>query len=383
MRRVAASVAYFLTIFSALLCVVPAVAQSVPKQLQETGPDAAIKERKNSWTLGVAGGLIDGTYMRFADELAKVLDDGDNLRIIPMVTRGAAANLEDLLYLKGVDAAFTQSDVFEFFRTQRQTPNLERRVHYIARFPLAEVHIVARQEIKTIEDLRGKKVSFGPAGTAASLTGSIIFQKLGIEVDQVLMDLSTSMQKLRAGEFAAMVRVIGKPVDALVKIPPNSGLHLLAIPYTKALQEVYTPSEFTSQEYPTLVAEGQSVDTIAVPSVLAVYNWPQNTDRFRRVQRLVEVLFAKWGSFQQPPFHPKWREINLAATVPGWNRFVVSERMLQQVSAAGGDQAARLQRDFETFLASPDRRALTGKRADRDALFREFLTWRERQGVTR
>ena len=34
--------------------------------------------------MGIAGELIDGTYMRFADELAKVLDDGDNLRILPM-----------------------------------------------------------------------------------------------------------------------------------------------------------------------------------------------------------------------------------------------------------------------------------------------------------
>src|ERR1700757_4041530 len=78
----------------------PAKAQTVPKALQEGGTDAAIKQRKNAWTVGVAGGLIDGTYMRFADELAKVLDDGDNLRILPMVSYGAASNLDDLLYLR-------------------------------------------------------------------------------------------------------------------------------------------------------------------------------------------------------------------------------------------------------------------------------------------
>ena len=54
-------------------------------RLQEGGSDAAIKQRKNAWTVGIAGGLIDGTYMRFADELGKVLDDGDNLRVLPMV----------------------------------------------------------------------------------------------------------------------------------------------------------------------------------------------------------------------------------------------------------------------------------------------------------
>jgi hypothetical protein len=83
-------------------------AQAIPKSIQQGGSEWVIKERKNAWTVGIAGGLIDGTYMRFADELAKVLDDGDNLRILPMVSYGAASNLDDLLYLRGVDLAVTQ-----------------------------------------------------------------------------------------------------------------------------------------------------------------------------------------------------------------------------------------------------------------------------------
>ena len=59
-------------------------AQAIPKSIQQGGSEWVIRERKNAWTVGIAGGLIDGTYMRFADELAKVLDDGDNLRILPI-----------------------------------------------------------------------------------------------------------------------------------------------------------------------------------------------------------------------------------------------------------------------------------------------------------
>ena len=70
-----------------------AIAQAIPKALSEGGSDFAIKQRKNAWTVGVVGGIIDGTYMRFADELGKVLDDGDNLRILPTVSYGAASNL--------------------------------------------------------------------------------------------------------------------------------------------------------------------------------------------------------------------------------------------------------------------------------------------------
>src|SRR3954452_13313682 len=299
-------------------------AQVIPKSLQEGGSEYAIRERKNAWTVGIAGGLIDGTYMRFADELAKVLDDGDNLRILPMVSYGAASNLDDLLYLRGVDLAVTQSDVFEYFRTERKTSNLQNRVHYMLRLPIAELHILAKTDIRSIEDLRGKRVNFGPAGSGSSLTGTIVFQRLGVQVEQVLIDQQSALQKLQSGEVAALVRVVGKPVDFFARIPSTSGLHLVPIPFTKTFADYYTVGEFENKDYPSLVAEGQKVDTIAVPAVLAVFNWPGGSDRYRRIERFAERLFAQWDQFLVPPRHPKWRDVNLSATVPGWTRHTIA-----------------------------------------------------------
>jgi uncharacterized protein len=360
----------------------PASAQAIPKSLQEGGTETAIKNRKNLWTVGVAGGLIDGTYMRFADELGKVLDDGDNLRILPIVSYGAASNLEDLIYLRGVDVAVTQSDVFEYFRTERKTPNLDRRVHFITRLPVSEVQILARTDIKSLEDLRGKKVNFGPAGSGSSLTGTIIFQRLGIQVETVNIDQQSAMQKLRAGEVSALVRVIGKPVGFFANVPANSGLHLLPVPFTKQFADYYTLGELTSKDYPTLIPDGQRVDTIAVPTVLAVFNWPKGSDRYRRVERFTERLFANWDKFLQPSRHPKWKEVNLAATVPGWTRFGFAEETLQKYQAKEPN-SAELNRDFQAFLDRPGGRASPANQTDRDALFREFMQWRDQQAARR
>src|SRR3979490_543435 len=126
-----------------------ASAQAIPKSIQQGGSEWIIRERKNAWTVGIAGGLIDGTYMRFADELAKILDDGDNLRILPMVSYGAASNLDDLLYLKGVDLAVTQSDVFEYFRTERKTPNLQSRAHDIPPVTSRQLQVLAKTDVAT------------------------------------------------------------------------------------------------------------------------------------------------------------------------------------------------------------------------------------------
>src|SRR6266849_6057864 len=213
----------------------PVQAQVIPKSLEQGGPDAELRARKNQWTLGVAGGLLSGSNMTFADELAQVLDDGEDLRILPIVTYGAASNLDDLLYLRGVDVAITQSDVFEYFRTQRKTANLEGRIHYIMRLPISELHLLAKTDIKSIEDLRGKKVNFGPAGSASSLTGSIVFQRYGVKVQPTLYDNAVALQKLAAGEIAALIRVSGKPVDFFAKIPAGAGLHFVPLPFSKTV----------------------------------------------------------------------------------------------------------------------------------------------------
>ncbi|HLK82619.1 MAG TPA: TAXI family TRAP transporter solute-binding subunit [Xanthobacteraceae bacterium] len=351
--------------------------QTIPKTLQEGGPEDVIKLRQNNWTVGVAGGNMDGTYLRFADELGKVLDDGDELRVLPIISRGAAANLQDLLYLRGIDIAFTQSDVFEYFRTQRKTPHLEDRIRYIIRLPIAELHLtVARPEFKTIEDLRGQKVVLGPPGSSPTLTGPIVFPRLGIPIEPVFVDFSTGLKMLRSGEVAGLLGVVSKPVDYWSKMPANAGLRLLPVPYTKALADLYVIGELTSADYPNLIPPGQRIDTVAVPSVLAVYNWPKNSDRYRRVERFTQYLFNRWDKLTQPPFHPRWRDVNLAATVPGWTRFSVAEEMLQRYGEDASDQA--MARDFQTYVTREVRSAPRTD-AERDALFRQFMLWREHQ----
>src|SRR5215471_1646002 len=367
--------------FPQFALVTAARAQAIPKSLEPSGNEYSVRERKNNAVVGVAGGLLSGTYMKFADELAQVLDDGDKLRVLPIVTYGAASNLEDLLYLRGVDVAITQSDVFEYFRTQRKIANLDKRVQYIIRLPVSEMHVLARSDIKSMEDLRGKKVSFGPAGSASSLTGTIVFQRLGVQVEQALLDNPTAMQKLKSGEVAALVRVIPKPIDFFNKIPADSGLHFVSIPFSKTFADYYTVGEFTNKEYPTLVPADGRVDTLAVPAVLAVFNWPKNTDRYRRVEKFVEALFTNWDKFQHPPRHPKWRDVNLAATVPGWTRWSVAEDALKRLNSQSTNQASN--GEFEALLKTTGSGGVNLSQQQREALFRQFLEWRDSQPAQR
>jgi len=123
---------------------------------------------------------------------------------------------------------------------------------------------------------------------------------------------------MRSGELSAVVHVVGKPNDLFARFKPEPGFHFIPVEYDAKFEDYYVPATLESEDYPNLIKAGERVSTIAVPAVLAVFNWPKSSERYRRVSRFIEAYFAKFDQLQQPPFQPKWREINLAGKVPGW-----------------------------------------------------------------
>jgi TRAP transporter TAXI family solute receptor len=292
----------------------------------------------NTWTIGLATGLPEGTYLRVGGEIARNLNDGDDLRIIPMITPGAVDNIRDLLYLKGVDIALTNADVLEHFRTVGKIANIEKRVHYITELYIGDIHILVRPEINTYKDLEGKKVSFHDPGSGAAVSAPVIFKQLGVKVEGVHVNNAFALEKMKTGEFAGLVNPGGKPQDFFNKFKNDYGFKFLPIPFEK-FDKYYVPSVFTNKDYPGYIKPGEKVETIGVPVVLAVYNWPKETDRFRRVERFVNYFFDRFDGFQKPPYHPDWKSVNLSAKVPGWTRYWVAENKLKQMAASASQFA--------------------------------------------
>jgi TRAP-type uncharacterized transport system substrate-binding protein len=288
----------------------------------ETRTEPLLKDRINAWTIGLAAGRIEGAPLQFASELARVLDDGDNLRILPIVTRGPFDNVYDLLYLRGVDAAIVYGDVLDHFRRKPEFAKAAHRISYLLSLFPSEVHVFVRPEIRSLQDLAGKVVNFNTQGTAAAFSGPIVFKQLGIDVKQTFIPHSVAMEKMRQGdEVAATFWVSSKPLAPFLKGKWPDGFKFLPIEYSDKL-EYYTPAYLEASDYPNLIKEGQRVATISVPAVLAVFDWQKGTERYGRLVRMVGYLFDRLALLQtQPGYHEKWKDVNLAATVPGWKRF--------------------------------------------------------------
>ena len=304
--------------------------------------------RLNANTVTLMSGTIGGTYVQIGADLESVLDDGENLRVLSIVGRGSVQSVADILYLKGVDLGIVRSDTLDYLEKKGFANNIKGQFTYITKLYNEEVHVVAPKSVHSLADLEGKKVSIDLPNGGTFVTAIAIFERLGIHPDFAYIEQRIAYDKLSKGELDAVVAVQGQPSKATTQIKdPN--LHLVPIEYAKSLQSDYLPAQLTSDNYPNLIAKGELVDTVAVPAVLAAFNWQRNTERYRRLARFVDAFFGKIGELQQPPFHPKWKEVALNAPLPGWVRFRPAQEWLDRNSNAVATSDVRTK--FEQFLS--------------------------------
>jgi TRAP-type uncharacterized transport system substrate-binding protein len=338
-------------------------------------------EQINENTVAIISGSpsVDDTYLQVANDLAYVLNDADKLRILPVVGIGGPQNIRDVRYLKGIDIGLTQLSVLDSFRSSNQTlGKYDDKIVYIAKLFNEEVHLIAGPGITSIEQLNGRKVNIDEERSGTSQTMRDVFKRLGMKIEEVNVPQAVAFERVRTGEIAATAYVAGKSAKLISNLKFAPGMHFLPVPFPPELADDYLPTDLSHDDYPDLIAAGQTIQTIADQVVLIGYNWPKNTDRFQRVQKFVQAFFPKIAEFRKPPNHPKWREVNLAVKLKNWKRFEPAEEWLA-VNQSPAD-SNELQASFKQFLASQGgAQSGAATPAQNDQLFHEFLNWQARQ----
>jgi TRAP-type uncharacterized transport system substrate-binding protein len=366
-------------ILRAAVCIVLAVLTSGVRAQQARPIQSGLHESDalNAGTVTVITAPIGGPMSVMGSDMAAVLDDGDKLRVLPVLGKGSVQNLIDIIRLKNIDMGFVTADALEFVKTESNIPDIAKRVRYIAPLFFNDIHIVARQEIRTLEDLNGKRIF---AERSIGLPAArIIFRRMGIEADiDSQTDPDGGLQKLLSGERDAWVASVSKNAPVIKNIKNEGGkFHLLEIPYKRPLQDIYLPSSFSSEDYPNLVPQGGRVDTVAASTVLMVYNWPHESDRYKRVARFVDALFDKLAQFRQPPRHPKWRDAVISGSVAGLERFKAAQDWLDRSAEAMPGAPVRAE-EFRRFVIQRN----GGKNLapeETAKLYNDFLRWRNEQ----
>jgi TRAP-type uncharacterized transport system substrate-binding protein len=335
------------------------------------------RDDMNANTVTIITAPAGGASAIFGSDIMRVLDDG-NLRVIPVLGKGPVRNAVDILYLKAIDMGLVAGDVPEFYKLQYRVPDITAHLRYIAKLYNNELHIIAPTSVKSIFDLEGKRIT--AQTDVGYYSAKVIFSRLGIKAQfDYWTDDARAIQKLIDGQSDAYITSTGK-VFALARAIKNDDrrLHLVPIPYDPRLQDLYLPTTLSDTDYPNLLAPGEKIDTIATSVLLATFNWPENSDRYRRTAKFVDAFFSKFDEFHKPPRHPKWSEASISIRIPGWERFKAADEWIAQHASS---DLSTLD-SFERFLEGNNVRGVDSPEK-KAALFRQFMEWQRNQAPPR
>ena len=398
-RNLFVTLLFFVLLLSLMIVSHPARGESQKRlaaQSQAPAPGSYEEKKRqaNDIAVSVVVSGLSCTCARFAEDIRNVVNDlsPDGVRVLPVLGVGGLQNVNDVLFLKNIDMGVVDEDNLRLLKKKDPAlyANIEQRIQYITKLYNSEFHVLARDDIKSYDDLRGKKVNFNLKDSQTEVTADTVFDALNIPVQRSYYDNDEAIKRLLAGDISAMIILTGAPQAALAKLKKEDGVHFLALDQESlpghdlhGLFAEYLPAEITHELYPNLVAEGAAVPTIANRALLVTYAWPENSDKYRKVAKFVDAFFSKIDRFNDAARHPKWREVNLAADMPGWVRYKPAADWLaahknQPVSANAADSTAGLspsemRQAFEKFMdayASSSGRVVTAK--DREALFVKF-----------
>jgi uncharacterized protein len=350
--RISGSTARILSATFCLFLAVPLQLARAESQSRQAASNYEEKKRQTNdiaVTIVVSG--ISCTCARFAEDIRNVVNDlrPEGQRVLPVLGVGGLQNLQDVLFLKNIDMGVVDEDNLRLLKKRDPSlyANIEQRVQYITKLYNSEFQIIARNDIKSYDDLRGKKVNFNLKDSQTEVTADIVFNTLKIDTVRSYYDNDVAMKKVIDGEIAAMIILTGAPQAMFAKLRKEDGVHFLPFderslpnPNVKQILADYIPAELTHEQYPALIPEGKSVPTFANRALLVAYGWPENSVRYNKLAKFVREFFGRIDQFHDGARHPKWNEINIAADMPGWTRFKPAADWLAEQRLAAARQHA-------------------------------------------
>jgi TRAP transporter TAXI family solute receptor len=303
-----------------------------------------------------------------AADMASLFPQGD-LNILPILGDAGAGNLARLDALK-VDLAFVSTDVLA--EAAARDASLHERLELVARLAPQEIHILARADIAKLSDLAGRQVNFGLPGSASAIAATALFKALQVDVAASNLDAAAAIARLKDGAISAVVFVGGKPSPVIGAVPPNSGLHLLPVSFGDSLAANYLPTRLSPADYPNLIEPGGEVPTVATGLVLLAVTSEEGSGSAAWVARFVETVFPRFAELQAEGRHPKWREVNLAASLPGFKRNAAAASwLLGQQDHPKGPAMAKADASQGPRLA----RKPSMSKEQKETLFQRFIEW--------
>ncbi len=358
------------------LCTGPAGAQNRSEN--------AIRQSANAGTVTVITGGIDGvsnTYQQLASDLASSLDVKSELRVLPIIGYGSLQNIEDLLYLKGIDVGMVHSDVMRHMEQRQILPGARNRLKYITKLYDEQLHVLANTKYTDIKQLNGQTVIVGRPGSGNEMSALTLIRDLRLKVKLIHVEFNEGVQQVRDGRAAAMIVVTRKPSSKLRKIEVKSDLHFLPVPMTRTVLRTYFPDPLTAEDYPNLVSPGKPVETARMAAILAVYNWKDKSLRYANVTKFIRTFIGKLDELSQASRKDVWQKLDLTGEVKGWQQYEPAANIIRkvvdsrQVVPAGFNSKTKKNSEFAAFVKLVQ--STSSKKYSPEELLKLYLSYKD------
>lgn len=272
-------------------------------------------------TLNMATGGTSGTYYGFAGVVANVLNEavGDTLNINVEATGASGANI-DLIDTGADQLAIVQNDVMYYASTatdmcEGKDP-MDSFSAVMSCYP-EYVQIIANKNITSIEDLKGKKVSVGDAGSGVEFNARQILAAYGIDIDNDIeknnQGFADSADSLKNGTIDAAFVVAGYPTTAVSELASTYSFNVLPIDqeHADALMNEYGFYTYGVIPGNTYKCVAEDVPAVAVMATIIARNDVEEDV----IYTLVKGIFDNQDAITEG--HAKGAELSVETAVSG------------------------------------------------------------------
>jgi len=217
----------------------------------------------------IATGSPTAVYHAFGQSLAAVLNrELPGVRAEVVVTAASAQNVR-LVGSGAAELGFTQADVLPAREPEHPS------VLAVARVYDDLLHLVTRAggPIRTLADLRGRRVSVGADGSGTEITATRLLEVAQLDGDRIRQEhlgLDDSMTALREDRIDAFFFSGGLPVRGVADLAERTSLRIVDLgEWTEALRRGYG-QVYVTRDIPRSMYQAEPVSTVANPNYLIV-----------------------------------------------------------------------------------------------------------------
>ena len=262
-------------------------------------------------SLNVGTGGESGTYYGYTGILGTVIGQKTDVKLTVVATGGSKDNLvsmQDGMY----DLATVQSDVMTYAyngtNSFADSGKIDGFRVLCALYPETVQIVTTDPSLKTVEDLRGKRVCVGDVGSGTYFNAVDVFAAYDMTIDDVspvYQSFGDSADSLKNGQIDAAFIVAGAPTTAVTDLATTKDVYLVS------LDDEHVDKLLASSPYYTKVTIGKDVyglDTDTITVAVSAVVLARDDVSEDAIYKLVADIFDNAASLTDT--HAKYAEVS-------------------------------------------------------------------------